>query len=402
MLNIIRAGGLCLGLAAAPALAEAPSITLGVLTDFSGPYMALAGEGSVLATKMAVEDCLKAECKGMAIKVIQADHQNKADLATSIAKRWIDEEHVDAFVDITNASVQLAMQPLVRERNRVALFPGGTARLSNEDCSPQNSVQWLWETYSQVATSVRPLAKPGTKWFFITVDYAFGQALQADAVKIIEKQGGTVVGSVRHPLNTADFASYLVQAQASGADYIAFADAGKDVMNAMKQADEFGLRAKSTLVALFMSLADVKGLGLPVAHGTVLTEAFYWNIDEGTRAWSKRFAARYDGRMPTVSHGGDYSAVLHYLRAVAASGTNEAKAVVAKMHELPIHDEIVRNASLREDGRMVHDTYLLKVKEPAQSVEANDVYDVLRIIPGVEAVRPLAESACPALRRAAQ
>jgi branched-chain amino acid transport system substrate-binding protein len=384
------------------ALAEdaIPKVKIGVLTDLSGPYSTFAGEGSVVATQIAVDDCLKAECKGMSIEVISADHQNKADIGTAIARRWIDNEGVTAIGDIVNASVQLAVQGLVREKNSVALFPGGTARLTNEDCAPENSVQWMWDTYSQVAGVVKPLAKPGSKWFFVTADYAFGQALQKDGTAFIEAQGGKVVGSVRHPFPTADFASFLLQAQGSGANYVALANAGTDATNSVKQATEFGLdKAGQSVVALFLTLPDVKGLGLSGAAGTTLTEGFYWDFDEGTRTWSKRFAERYKKGMPSISHAGAYSVTLHYLRAIAAAHTTEAKAVIKKMHELPIRDDIVRNASLRPDGRMVHDTYLFKVKTPTESKGEWDLYKTLQIIPGEQAFRPLSESACPAIKK---
>lgn len=377
-----------------------PKIKVGVLTDLSGPYSTFAGEGSVIATQMAVDDCLMAECRGMPIEVISADHQNKADIGSAIARRWIDNEGVTAIGDIVNASVQLAVQGLVREKNSVALFPGGTARLTNEDCAPENSVQWMWDTYSQVAGVVKPLAKPGSKWFFVTADYAFGQALQKDGTAFIDAQGGKVAGSVRHPFPTADFASFLLQAQGSGANYVAFANAGTDATNSVKQATEFGLdKAGQSLVALFLTLPDVKGLGLSAAAGTTLTEGFYWDFDEGTRAWSKRFAERYKKGMPSISHAGAYSVTLHYLRAAAAARTAEAKAVVKKMHELPIKDDIVRNANLRADGRMVHDTYLFKVKTQAESKGEWDLYKTLQVIPGEQAFRPLSESGCPALRK---
>lgn len=377
-----------------------PKVKLGVLTDLSGPYSTFAGEGTVVATQMAVDDCLQAECKGMSIEVISADHQNKADIGTAIARRWIDSEGVTALGDIVNASVQLAVQALVKEKNSVALFPGGTARLTNEDCAPENSVQWMWDTYSQVAGVVKPLAKPDTKWFFLTADYAFGEALLKDGTAFIDAQGGKVVGSVRHPFPTADFASFLLQAQESGAKYIALANAGTDATNSVKQAAEFGLdKGGQSVVALFLTLPDVKGLGLFAAGGITLTEGFYWDFDEGTRAWSKRFAERYKKGMPSISHAGAYSVTLHYLRAVAAARTTEAKAVVKKMHELPISDAIVRNASLRPDGRMVHDTYLFRVKTPTESRGEWDLYKTLQVIPGEQAFRPLSESACPAVKK---
>ncbi|HEY0522366.1 MAG TPA: ABC transporter substrate-binding protein [Stellaceae bacterium] len=393
--------------AAAPAAAQISDgvVKIGVLTDMSGVYARLTGEGSVVATKMAVEDCLKAECAGMKIEVISADHQNKADVAAAIARRWIDEEKVDAFGDLVNASVQLAVQAIVKDRDRVALYPGGTTRLTNEDCAPENSVQWMWDTYSQVAAVVKPLAKPGSKWFFLTADYAFGAALQNDATAIVTRQGGTVVGSARHPLGANDFSSFILQAQGSDADFIGLANAGGDTINAVKQASEFGVlggggaSAKQKVVGFVMMLPEVESIGLKLAQGATLAEGFYWDLDDETRAWSKQFEAAYGKGKPTMIQAGAYSATLHYLKAVAAAKTDSAKAVVRKMHELPIKDAIVRNARLREDGRMVHDFYLMRVKAPAESKGPDDIYDLVATIKGDDAFKPLSESACPAVRK---
>lgn len=394
--------GACMALSAgATAQAEPLKLKIGVLTDLSGPYSDFAGRGSAIATQMAVDDCLKAECKGMQIDVISADHQNKADVALGIARKWFDTEGVDALTDVVNAAVQLAIQSLAREKQKVVLFPGGTARLTNEDCSPDTSVTWMWDTYSQVAGAVKPLAKPGTKWFFLAADYAFGHSLQKDGAEIIGAQGAEIVGSVRHPFPTSDFSSFLLQAQSSPANYIALANAGSDATNSIRQATEFGLPASGKkTVALFLTLQNVKSLGLKSAAGTQLTESFYWDADEGTRRWSARYSAAIgDSSMPSISHAGVYSATRHYLKAVAALQAKDAKAVTAKMREIPVQDDIVRNATLRSDGRLVHDTYLLEVKKPEQSKSAWDLYNVLQVIPGAQVFRPLSESACAAIKK---
>ncbi|MFG1378245.1 ABC transporter substrate-binding protein [Xanthobacter autotrophicus] len=397
-------GLLLAGIAGPGQAQEQPfKVRIGVLTDLSGPFADFAGKGSVIATQMAVEDCLKAECKGMQIDVIAADHQNKADVALGIARKWVDTENVDAIGDVVNAAVQLAVQSLAREKKTFAvLFPGGTARLTNEDCSPETSVQWMWDTYSQVAGAMKPLAKPGTRWFFLASDYAFGHSLQKDGAEIINAQGATMVGAVRHPFQTSDFSSFLLQARASNANYLAFANAGADATASIRQASEFGLQASGKKpVALFLTLQDVKALGLAAAAGTQLTESFYWNFDDGTRRWSERFAeAAGGGKMPSISHAGAYSATRHYLKAVAASKSKQPKTVTARMREIPVQDDIVRNATLRADGRLVHDTLLLQVKTPQQSKSEWDVYNVLEVIPGDQAFRPLSQSACPAIRKA--
>lgn len=396
-------GGACLAMiVGADARADPLKVKIGVLTDLSGPYSDFAGKGSVVATQMAVDDCLKAECKGMQIAVVSADHQNKADIALGLARKWFDTESVDALTDVVNAAVQLAIQSLAREKQKVVLFPGGTARLTNEDCSPDTSVTWMWDTYSQVAGAVKPLAKPGTKWFFLAADYAFGHSLQKDGAEIIGAQGAEVVGAVRHPFSTSDFSSFLLQAQSSPANYVALANAGSDATTSLRQATEFGLPASGKkTVALFLTLHNVKSLGLKAAAGAQLTESFYWDADEGTRRWSARYAAAIGGgNMPSISHAGVYSATRHYLKAVAALQSKDAKAVMAKMRALPIRDDIVRNATLRPDGRLVHDTYLLEVKKPEQSKSPWDLYNVLQVIPGEQVFRPISESACPALKKA--
>ncbi len=385
----------------APAIAEISDgrVRIGVLTDMSGIYSDLAGKGSVLAAQMAVADCLKAECAGLRIEVVSADHQNKADIAMVAAREWIDRGGVDALADMGNASIQLAVPSLLKEKNRVGLFAGGTARLTGDACQPDHIVQWLWDTYAQVAGVAAQLTKPGTKWFLVTADYAFGHQFEADARTLVTAKGGTVLGSTRHPFPSSDLSSQLLMAQSSGADIIALANAGRDTANSIKTADEFGLlRGRQRLAAFFLTVMDVKGVGLQAAQGTILAEGFYWDLDDRTRAFSERFRAQ-NGTMPSTNHAGIYSAVRHYLKAVAAARSDEARTVIAKMREVPIEDEVVRNARLREDGRMVHDFYLFQVKRPAESKGEWDLYSPLATIPGDDAFRPLSQGMCPAVAK---
>lgn len=395
---LLTAGG---GPAVRAETAMTLGVKLGVLADLSGVYSDATGAGSVLATRMAIEDCLLAECRGMPVEVVAADHQNKPDVALAIAREWVDTGHVDALVDMSNAAIQLAIAPFVAQKDRVALFAGGTARLSGDACQPEHIVQWMWDTYAQVGGVARRLTRPGTTWFLVTADYAFGTQFEADAKTIVGAAGGRVLGSARHPFPSSDLSSFILQAQASGADIVALANAGADTVNAIKQAHEFGVgthvgAGAQQLVAFYLSVLDVKGLGLPAAAGTVLTEGFYWDIDDGTRAFSRRFLAR-QGAMPSQIQAGLYSAVRHYLKAVAASRSTDARTVIRRMHELPISDEVVRHAELRPDGRMVHDFYVFQVKQPEQSHDAWDLYALLDTIPGAEAFRPVAAGSCPRL-----
>ncbi|KRE21992.1 ABC transporter permease [Bosea sp. Root483D1] len=386
---------------ALPAAAEISdgAIKIGVLTDMSGVYSDITGKGSITAARMAVEDCLKAECSGMKIEVVSADHQNKADVGSAIAREWIDRQGVDVLADMSNASLQLAIPPLLKDKNRVGLFPGGTARLTGDACQPDHVVQWMWDTYVQVAGIANHLTKPGTKWYLVTADYALGHQLEADAKTLVTAKGGSYVGSVRHAFPAVDLSSQLLTAQGSGADLIALANAGGDTVAGIKTARDFGIgQDKQKLVAFFLTAMDVKSVGLASAQGTILTEGFYWDIDERTRAFSERFKAAH-GAVPSAIQAGVYSSVRHYLKAVVAGKSDEAKTVIAKMRELPIEDEVVRNAKLREDGRMVHDFYVFQVKKPAESKGEWDLYDLVATIPGDQAFRPLAQSACPAIKK---
>jgi branched-chain amino acid transport system substrate-binding protein len=377
-------------------------VKIGVITDMSGSLSAQSGEGSVIAAQMAIEECLAHECAGMKIELVSADHQNKPDLATQIVRKWIDVDGVDAVTDIIQAGVQLAVQHVMAEKNRIALFPGGTARLVNEDCAPATSVLWMWDTYGQAVGVAKPLAQPGSKWFFITADYVFGIGLQSDATGLIERAGGKVIGGVRHPFNFAgDFSPFLLQGQASGADVIALGNTGTDLISTLKQAREFGIGAgeRPKLVSFVLTVPDIAALGLQVAQGVTVAEAFYWNLDAQTRDWSQRFHARYGKGMPSTIQAGVYSVTLHYLRAVAAAGTTETAAVMRKLHELPIGDAVIHAGRLREDGRMVHDTYLFRVKTPAESKEPFDFYEKIATVPAEQAFRPISETACKALMK---
>jgi len=388
-------------LGALPAAAEISdgAVKIGVLTDMSGVYSDITGKGSITAARMAVEDCLKAECAGMKIEVVSADHQNKADVGSAITREWIDRQGVDVLADMSNASLQLAIPPLLKDKNRVGLFPGGTARLTGDACQPDHVVQWMWDTYVQVAGIANHLTKPGTKWYLVTADYALGHQLEADAKTLVTAKGGVYAGSIRHAFPAVDLSSQLLTAQGSGADLIALANAGGDTVAGIKTARDFGIgQDKQKLVAFFLTAMDVKSVGLASAQGTILTEGFYWNIDERTRAFSERFKAAH-GAVPSAIQAGVYSSVRHYLKAVVAAKSDEAKTVIAKMREVPIEDEVVRNAKLREDGRMVHDFYVFQVKKPAESKGEWDLYDLVATIPGDQAFRPLAQSACPAIKK---
>jgi branched-chain amino acid transport system substrate-binding protein len=383
---------------AAPARAEAP-LTLGVLSDMSGIYADVTGRGSVQAVEMAVEDCKKGPCAGMAIRVLSADHQNKPDIGVGIAREWFDREGVAAVIDMSNAALQLAIPPLAAEKDRMAIFAGGTARLSGDACQPEHIVQWMWDTYVQVAGITQRLTRPGSKWFLVTADYALGAQLEADAKALVTAHGGTYLGSIRHPFPSHDLSSQMLTAISSGADVIALANAGGDTINAIKTAREMGLpNEKQALAAFFLTINDIHSLGLAAAQGATTTEGFYWDLDEGTRAFAKRFLAVH-GSMPSVIHAGLYSAALHYLKAVAASGSREPKVVIAKMRELPIEDDVVRHAHLRPDGRMVHDFYVFRVKAPAESTGEWDIYRLLATVPGEAAFRPMRPDLCPRIAK---
>lgn len=397
------ASALTCAFVAAPALAQIPgnTVRLGVLTDMSGNYAGMGGKGSVIAANMAIEDCLKAECKGLKIELLSADHQNKADVAAAKAREWIDRNKVNALADLTNSAAALAIQKLALDKGVIALYSGpATTRLTNEDCSPYG-FHWMFDTYSQAVGTAAALTRLGQKsWYFVTVDYAFGQSLELDAGDVVKKLGGTVVGRIRHPLNTNDFSSYLMQAQASKAQVIGLASGGQDTVNAIKQAREFGVgnSQNQRLAALLLFLSDVHALGLKTAQGLTFADGFYWDFDDRTRAFSKRFEARFSGNKPTMVQAGVYSSVYHYLKAVAASQSVDAATVAKKMREIPISDPVMRNASIRPDGRVIHDMYLFQVKTPAESKAPWDYLKLVTPIPARQAFKPLDPGTCKLLK----
>ncbi|WP_370543464.1 ABC transporter substrate-binding protein [Herbaspirillum sp. Sphag1AN] len=375
------------------------TVKIGILTDMSGPYSAMGGQGSVVAAKLAIEDCLKAECKGMKIEVLSADNQNKPDVGVTRAREWLDRDKVEAIADLTNSSVALAVQKLIKEKGGIAMYSGpATGTLTTSECAV-NGFHWMFDTYSQAAGAAAALTKLGNKsWYFVTVDYAFGHSLEKDASDVVKSLGGNVVGSVRHPLNASDFSSFLLQAQASKAQVIGLADGGSDVVNAIKQARSFGVGDKNQrLVALLVFLSDVHALGLDAAQGLIYTDGFYWDYDKDTRDFSRRFEAQFKNNKPTMVQAGVYSSVYHFLKARAAARTSDWKVVAQKMREIPIHDVVMRNASIRPDGRVIHDMYLYQVKSPAESKGAWDYLKLLSTIPAQQAFRPM-DAACPLVK----
>jgi branched-chain amino acid transport system substrate-binding protein len=395
-------GALCaaiLSFAAGGARASGDSVKIGVLNDQSGMYADLSGQGSVIAARMAVED-FGGTVLGKPIQIVFADHQNKPDVGTAIASRWYDAENVDAIVDVPVSSVALAVQEVARQRKRIVMFSAaGSSDLTGKACSPFGT-QWTFDTVALAKGTAQSVTKSGgDTWFFITADYAFGTAMEADARRYIAAVGGKVIGSVRQPQGAMDFASALLQAQASKAKVIGLANAGADTINALKGASEFGIVAGGQkLAGMLIFLSDVHSLGLPTAQGLQLTESFYWDLNDNTRAWSKRFGEKMNGRMPTMVHAGVYSAVTHYLEAVKAAGTLDATEVSAKMHEMKVHDRILDNAEIREDGRVIRPFYLFEVKSPAESKAPYDYYKLVSEIAPEDAARPLSEGHCPLVK----
>jgi branched-chain amino acid transport system substrate-binding protein len=405
MVRSINLRAILLGMAASLLLGTAASaqvsndaVRIGVLTDMNGNLASLSGKGSVVAATMAVED-FGGKVLDKKIEIVSADHQNKADIGTQIANKWIDVEGVDMIIDVPNSSVALAVQEVAKQKNRVFIASAaGTAALTGKACSP-TGIHWTWDTYAAAVSTAKAIVDEGNKnWFFLTADYAFGHAMEADVSRIVKAQGGQVAGSVRHPTNTSDFSSFLLQAQASGADVMALANGGSDTSNSLKQAQEFGLTKKFKIAALAIFITDVHALGPQAAQGLLLTTAFYWDRTPESRAWSKRFFERH-GAMPTMSQAGVYSAVMHYLMAIAAAKTDQAAPVVASMKAAPINDMFATNGKIREDGRMVHDMYLVQVKAPGDVKQPWDYYKVLRTVKGDEAFRSLSESDCPLVKK---
>jgi branched-chain amino acid transport system substrate-binding protein len=375
-------------------------VKIGVLNDQSGTYSDLSGPGSVEAVKMAVED-FGGKVLGKPIEVVFADHQNKPDIGANIANKWIDVDKVDMIIDLPTTSVCLAVQEICKNKNRIDIIStGASVILTGKYCSP-TGIHYTYDNYALAKGTGLALVKDGgDTWFFITADYAFGHDLEKTTSEAVIKAGGKVLGAVRHPFPNNDFSSFLLQAQASKAKVIGLANAGGDTVNAIKQAAEFGItKGGQRLAGLLVFISDVHSLGLATAQGLVVTTGFYWDYNDETRAWSKRWSARMNGRMPTMSQAGCYSGAMHYLKAVKAAGTDEAKAVMVKMREMPINDFFAKNGKIREDGRMVHDMYLVQVKKPEESKYPWDYYKVLRVIPGDEAYKPLSESDCPYVKK---
>ncbi|MEP9352314.1 ABC transporter substrate-binding protein [Xanthobacter sp. KR7-65] len=397
----LLAGAALFAAALVPAQADIPGnkIRLGVLTDLTGNGSDSTGTGSVVSARLAVED-FKKERPGIEVEVIALDHQNKPDIGSAAARKWVADGSIDAILDVPFSSVALAVAEAVRGTNVAFIASGpGTALLTGEKCSP-NTVHWTYDTWAlSHGTAAALLKAKKDTWFFITADYAFGHALEADAMAVVKAENGKVLGAVRHPPNASDFSSFVLQAQASGAKVVALANAVGDTINSVKSASEFGLIAGGqSLAALLMQLTDVHSLGLPVAKGLFLTEGFYWNMNDGTRAYADRFAAQMNARRPTANQAGVYSGTLHYLRAAAAANTTEGQKVVAKMKEMPSDDPLFGKGEVRADGRHIHNMYLFQVKTPDQSKGPWDYYNQIETIPAAEAFRPLAEGKCPMVK----
>jgi branched-chain amino acid transport system substrate-binding protein len=372
------------------------SVKLGVLNDMSGLYADISGPGSVVAANLAVEDFVQID-KAIKVEVVSADHQNKPDIGVNIVRQWYDRDDVDVILDVTTSSVALAVSDLTREKKKIFLASGaGTSDLTGVKCSPY-TVHWTYDTWALANGTGTALTKNGADtWFLLTADYAFGAALERDTTEAVTKAGGKVIGSVKHPLNTSDFSSFLLRAQASKAKVVALANAGSDMINAIKQASEFGItQGGQSLAGLLIFSSDVKALGLQAAQGLILTEAFYWDQTDATREFSKRFAAKFNGKMPTMAQAGVYSSILHYLKAVSALKSKDSDKVMAKMKETPIDDALFGKGSIRADGRAIHPMYLYQVKKPSESKSEWDIYKLIATIPAEEAFRPLNAGGCP-------
>ena len=397
--SVAVALGLLSGSSAYAQQSKEEPVRIGVLTDMSGLFADISGAGAVTAVKMAVED-FGGKVLGRPIEVLSADHQNKADIASATAREWIDEKNVVMIADLMNSAVALAVMELAKTKNRIAIVNGAsTSVITNEKCTP-NSIHYTWDTYSIARGTANAIVRRGgNKWALLVADYAYGHQLAQDSRKFVEKAGGQVVSEIRHPINTSDFSSFLLQAENSPANVVALANAGADTINSIRSAAEFGISrdGKRQVVGLAINLNDTRALGLDVAQGLLLTEAFYWDRDDESRAWSKRFLEKFN-KMPTSTQAGDYSSTMHYLKAVAAAGTLDTAAVMAKMREMPVNDFFAHNGKIRIDGRMVHDMYLAQVKKPSESKGPWDFYNILETIPGDDAFRPLSESACPLVK----
>jgi len=385
---------------AAQAQVSDDAVKIGVLTDHSGGFAYLVGKHSVEATQMAVDD-FGGKVLGKPINVVTADHQNKADIASAISRKWFETEGVDTITDVAGSAVALATQEIARSRGKVLLISGAaTTELTGKACSETTS-QWSYDTYAFAKGTASQVTKQGgDSWYFLTSDYAFGHSLQRDASRFVEASGGKVLGAVRFPFGSPDFSSFLLQAQASKAKVIGLAMSGADLLSAVKQAREFGIvQSGQNLASLVIYINDIEGVGLNVAQGLTLTTSFYWDANDATRAWAKRFMERSGGFIPNLITAGTYASVLHYLKAVEAAGTDEGKAVAAKMKEMPVNDFYNKNVKIRADGRVMHKTFLMKVKSPTDSKYRGDFYQQLAEMSGEESFKPLAESECPLVKK---
>ncbi|MBU67301.1 MAG: ABC transporter permease [Cupriavidus sp.] len=400
---IAVAASLC---AAAPASAQPKGgisddiVKIGLLLDMSGLYADVTGRGSAAAAQMAIDD-FGGKVLGKKIELVVVDHQNKADIAANKAREWFDQDKVDAILDVAASAPALAVLDVAKQKNKIVVFSGpGTERITNDLCTPV-SVHYAYDTYALANTTAKAMVQRGGKsWFFLTADYAFGHTLQQSATTVVTEAGGQVLGAARHPINTSDFASYLLQAQASRAQVVGLANAGGDTVNAIKAAAEFGLTRNGTqkLAGLLLYINDIHAIGLKTAQGLVLTEAFYWDMNDATRAWSRKYFDKVK-KMPNMSQAGVYSSVTHYLKAIQAAGTDDTAAVMKHMKSMPINDFFAKNGRIREDGRMVHDMYLFEVKKPEESKYPWDYYKLLATVPGDQAFMPAAKSQCPLLKK---
>ncbi len=375
------------------------AIKIGMLLDMSGPYSALDGQGSVVAVQMAIDE-MGGEIDGKTIELMTADHQNKADIGSNLARQWSDQNNIDLILGGANSGVGIALQEVTSEKNIAYINNGAaTAALTNENCAPETGLHWTYDTDALANGTAVAMVKEGNdSWYFITADYAFGHKLEENAMEAVKANGGTVTGNVRAPFPTQDFSSFLLQAQGSGAKVIGLANAGTDTQNSVKQAQEFGIvQGGQKVASLLLFLTDVEALGLDAAQGLTLTTGFYWDQDDKAREWSAKFEEKH-GAKPTMVQAGMYSSALNYLKAVKETGTDEAKAVVAKLKEMPIEDAFSRNGRVREDGLMVHDMFLAQVKTPDESEGKWDYYNIVRTIPGDDAFRSLEDGSCAAVK----
>ncbi len=385
-------------LMAGTAQAQQVSVKIGVMSDMSSLYADIGGPGSTAAAKLAIADFAKTN-PNIKVELVSADHQNKADVGSGVVNKWYDTENVDMVIDVPNSGVALAVSQIAASKNKVFIVSGAAASdLTGPKCNA-NTVHWTYDTWMLANGTGKALVKSGgDSWFFLTADYAFGTNLEKDTTEVIKAEGGRVIGSVRHPLNTADFSSFLLQAQSSKAKIIGLANAGGDMINSIKAANEFGITKNQKLAALLVFINDIHSLGLPVAQGMLLTEAFYWDANEESRKWSRRFFEKHK-RMPNMAQAGVYSGINHYLKAVAATGTDDTATVMAKMREMPVNDFMTKNGTIRADGRLIRDMYVFEVKKPSESNYPWDYYKLKATIPAEQAFLPLARSVCPLVKK---